>query len=61
MEFRPTESCRRAVQSNVGEATEDGEKGLALHGMKLDIADEDLDLITKALDHYPCVHCRTER
>jgi hypothetical protein len=36
----------------VGEETEGGKEGLALHGMKPDIPDEDLDLIIKALDHY---------
>jgi len=36
----------------VGAATEGDEEGLALHGMKLDIADYELELILKALDHY---------
>jgi hypothetical protein len=36
----------------VGEASEGGEERLALYGMKLDIPDDELDLITKALDHY---------
>ena len=29
-----------------------GEERVALHGMKLEIPDEDLELIVKALDHY---------
>ena len=36
-----------------GEAPKDsGDERLVLHDMKLDIPDEDLDLIIKALDHY---------
>ena len=34
------------------EATEGDQEGLALHDMKLDVPDDDLDLIIKALDHY---------
>jgi hypothetical protein len=32
----------------VGEAAEGGEERLALHDMKLDITDEELELITKS-------------
>jgi hypothetical protein len=47
------EACSRGTcEGGVGEATEDGEERLALHDMKLDIPDEDLQLIVKALDHY---------
>jgi hypothetical protein len=54
MECRPKASRERTIQGNVGgEAPEDsGEEGLALHGMKLDVPDDELDLIIKALDHY---------
>jgi hypothetical protein len=45
--------CCGTIQGNVGgEAPEGSEEGLALHGMKLDIPDEDLALIVKSLDHY---------
>jgi hypothetical protein len=40
------------VKGNVGEEAESGEEGVALHGMKLDIPDDDRELIIKALDHY---------
>jgi hypothetical protein len=53
MDFRPKTSRIGTVQSNVGcEASKGSKEGLALHGMKLDIFDEDLDLVIKALDHY---------
>jgi hypothetical protein len=54
LERGPKASRERTIQGNVGgKATEDsGQEGLALHGMKLDIPDEDLQLIVKALDHY---------
>jgi hypothetical protein len=44
----------RALEGDVGgEAPKDGgEEGLALNDMKLDIPDDELDLIIKALDHY---------
>ena len=35
-----------------GEAPEGSEEGLALHGMRLDIPEDERDLIIKALDHY---------
>jgi hypothetical protein len=54
VECRPAQSRERALEIDVGgEATEEnGEEGLALHRMKLDIPDDELELITKALDHY---------
>jgi hypothetical protein len=46
-----TRRCR-AGESGLGKAAEAGsEEGLALHAMKLDIPDDDLELIVKALDH----------
>ena len=36
----------------MGEETEGGEERIALQGMKLDIPDDELELIIKALDHY---------
>lgn len=37
----------------MGETTEaSGKEGLALHDMKRDIPDEELDVIIKALEHY---------
>ena len=37
----------------MGETTQSrGEEGLAPHNMKLELPDDDLDLIIKALDHY---------
>jgi hypothetical protein len=36
----------------VGEETEGGKERLAFHDMKLDITDDELELIVKALDHF---------
>ena len=40
------------VESYVGDETEGGKERLALHGMKLDIPDEERERIIKALDNY---------
>ena len=36
----------------MGEATESVEEGLVVHGMKLDIPDDDINLLMTALEHY---------
>jgi hypothetical protein len=54
LDSRSEENCQRAIESNVGWEAPNGrgEERLVLDDMKLDIPDEDLDLIIKALDHY---------
>jgi hypothetical protein len=53
MDSRPKASRERTIQGNVGgEASKGSKEGLAPHGMKVDIPDDDRELIIKALDHY---------
>lgn len=44
-----------------GEAPKDsGEERLVLYDMTVELPDDDLDLIIKALDHLPRLRCREE-
>jgi hypothetical protein len=43
---------KAAGDSGVGEEAQSRGKGLAPHGMNLDIPDDELELLIKALDHY---------
>jgi hypothetical protein len=53
LDSRAAQSRERAIKVNVGgEATENSEEGIAPHDMKLDIPDEDINLLITALEHY---------
>ena len=54
MECRETQGRIRALEGNVGgEAPKDsGEERLVLYDMTVELPDDDLELIIKALDHY---------
>ena len=41
-----------AGESGVGEEAQSRGEGLVPHGMNLDIPDDELELVIKALDHY---------
>ena len=45
-------SGKTPSESGMGEEAQSRGEGLALHDMKLEIPDEDVDLIVNALDHY---------
>jgi hypothetical protein len=52
MDARYAFSRKASGKSGVGETAQSRGKGLAPHGMNLDIPDDELELLIKALDHY---------